>query len=774
MKKRYFYYLAIVTLLFLFGRYVIIDFSGPLTGNGDTNSWEYIGYYFSKNFSFNPLPSLNLENNQVFYPYGTSSVFQSWGLERDIFYSVMSYFGGTGPWLQSYYLLSLGILIFGSFLLLEKDFGENKAFLVSLFISFLNYYGVSKYPDHLNICIYHWTALGIFTDFIILHRFYHKQVSLKLLLFRLLLLTLSFGQDLGYITGFALTSFVFCFFTILINLTYQFRNRALFTEKFKGLKERYIQEFNQNRKTNLFLITSFSIFTFLYLPLINTIVHEAKQFPQSEISQGVFWASPLRLFMPVLFNYNKEALDEQFNDVSENLFDARPGYFLLFLGLAGFWQNRKKLNELKPFILLFIICLLYHPVLIPILKIFPWFSFNRVGGRSTIIYPVLLSLFFLKINFQAIKPQSGKIILAILIPIGVLEIYSVYSHLEKSFPTLNPEFFSFMDKIKNQPGEAVLDFPFCIAGGNGVGIDKLCPYYALNSGTYSYKRFHQKKVIGQYFGRLHPKQIDPFISSGWNKLFFPDNNNFWLATKQSRCFNDFEWDFFTKQYLYNDFSGINLYTDLLPDKCIDEFYRRFGKPVAFTKVPLAGNVVFIAKPDSLRKLVNPSEALKVSLIRELDKGESDLLKVDTPETITLDGISHIEKNSRWSLGAVTSLEFYLSGEEKIFLKADLLNYPDNQKITVTFNQEKILEKELNKGESIILAEKLKALKGHNSLKIEYSQYYNFRKINNLVNILKYVYETEGFKAINLKNIKTTTKKWKNKAVNFQELKIIKD
>src|SRR4051812_35854772 len=117
------YYLIILTLLFLFSKYIIRYFAGPLTGGGDTDSWEYIGYYFSLNFSFNPLPALNLENNQVLYPYGANSVFQPWGFERDIYYSVMSYFFETGPWLQVYYLISLAILAFGSFLLLKKDFG---------------------------------------------------------------------------------------------------------------------------------------------------------------------------------------------------------------------------------------------------------------------------------------------------------------------------------------------------------------------------------------------------------------------------------------------------------------------------------------------------------------------------------------------------------------------------------------------------------------------------------------------------------------------------
>ena len=159
-----------------------------------------------------------------------------------------------------------------------------------------------------------------------------------------------------------------------------------------------------------------------------------------------------------------------------------------------------------------------------------------------------------------------------------------------------------MNYVKNQPGEAVLDWPFCALGSN-LGYSAVCPYYKQNSGVYALRRFHQKKVMGQYFGRLHPAQIEPYLQAGWDKLLLPESDN----TKRSHknhCFLPAEWSFFTDFYQLNDFAGINLYLDLLPEDCVSEFYTRFGTPVIETVVPVTGRVKFIPKPPDLRNRVN--------------------------------------------------------------------------------------------------------------------------------------------------------------------------
>jgi len=92
--------LVFICISVAFSFLVINDFSGPLTGCAGLGPWrwinhdyvdihEYLGFYLAQNISFNPFPQLELSNNQVFYPYGTSSVFQPWSIEGNIFSAIL-------------------------------------------------------------------------------------------------------------------------------------------------------------------------------------------------------------------------------------------------------------------------------------------------------------------------------------------------------------------------------------------------------------------------------------------------------------------------------------------------------------------------------------------------------------------------------------------------------------------------------------------------------------------------------------------------------------
>lgn len=140
--------ITFICISFAFSFLVVKNFSVPLTGlagigpdeiiNHDyVDVWEYIGFYVAKNLSFAPFPQLDLVNNQISYPYGTNSAFQSWGLERDIFYTTFYSFFGYGPWLQIYYLLTVLLTAIGAFTLLVRDYGFARASGAGFLVSFL-------------------------------------------------------------------------------------------------------------------------------------------------------------------------------------------------------------------------------------------------------------------------------------------------------------------------------------------------------------------------------------------------------------------------------------------------------------------------------------------------------------------------------------------------------------------------------------------------------------------------------------------------------------
>lgn len=600
--------ITIFIIALAFSYLIIQDLSTPLTGGSDIDLWEYTGFYFSKNLSFSPFPHLSFINNQSFYPYGTNAVFQPWSIERDSYFAVMYSLFGFGSWLKLYYLFSLVLIAIGTSILLVRDYGVYKSIGAGLLMSFFNFYAVHKYPYHLNISITHWLVFNLVLDFLIVRRIVLKQyLSLKIILLRICLLILVLGLELGYLAGFALMSFTISSFYIII-LTFYRRSKTkeqplikCIYSKSKSLRTEFlIQPYIHTLLLLLILIISY-----YYLPLVFQISKEAKSFNFTGITMGAWWASPLRLFIPYIpgIDPGQPIFEQIFRDSPEGFGAASPGWFLLIIGSIGLWQARKKIIFV-PLLIILLLCLFYNPADFPTLKIFPWFTFNRVGGRATVIYPVIFTIFALHINYERWKPLLKKIITFLLVLLACTEIYTAYS-LKVAYyqtSTLDKNFFSYMTFVKQQPGEAVLDWPFCVAGGNGLGLDNLCPYVFKNGAVFALRRFHEKKVIGQSFSRLHPSQLQPYLQAGWDKLFFPNSPDLAQATQQNRCFRSDEWTFFTDFYKFNDFAGINLYTDLIPQNCIDEFYKRFGFPSIETHLVEVGKVVFITKLPELKQV----------------------------------------------------------------------------------------------------------------------------------------------------------------------------
>jgi hypothetical protein len=63
----------------------------------------------------------------------------------------------------------------------------------------------------------------------------------------------------------------------------------------------------------------------------------------------------------------------------------------------------------------------------------------------------------------------------------------------------------------------------------------------------------------------------------------------------------------------NDFAGINLWVDELPERCVDEFHARFGNPTAVAHVSGIGRVEFLPKPARLAGQVDALAGMKLGL-----------------------------------------------------------------------------------------------------------------------------------------------------------------
>ncbi|MEQ9000840.1 MAG: hypothetical protein RID53_30600 [Coleofasciculus sp. B1-GNL1-01] len=726
-------FIAITTIIgFLFSVLVIKNFSDPLAGGGDLDYWEYTGFYLSENFSIFPFPHLDLLNNQSFYPYGVEQVFQPWSLERDFIYAICYKLFGLGAWLQFYYLASVLLTAIGSFLLLAKDYGFVRASWFGIVVSFCNFYAIHKYPVHLSYSVIHWMVLGFVTDFILVKKIVYKEnVSLKFVLLKICFCLLALGQELGYITGYTLMSLSICMVFVIFILGHRhYNNPSRLLKKIYSQFMTYKHELIESPRIHLALLGLIFLLSYIYLPLIIQIYNQAKSFDFTGINNGAWWTHPVRLLIPYLpwINPGQPIFTQILKDSPTDLGSGSTGWFLLILGITGLWQARKQRIIFIPLVIIFISCILYHPVNFPILKLFPWFTFNRVQGRCTVLYPVILGLLSLHIDFSGLKKWTKSLISILLICLSCMEIYIAYSFKFNYQPySFDKNFFSYMNRVKQQPGEAVLDWPFCVVGGNGVGAGELCPYYK-NASVFSLRRFHQKKVMGQYFGRLHPDQIKPYLDAGWNKLFFPDSPDIFKATRQTRCFSSNEWSFFTEFYAANDFSGINLYVDLLPENCVQDFYERFGQPIIETQIPSAGTVKFIPKDIALKNQVNLALGSKLKFEPLLDLVEFNLLESRNPSGLTITGLSEIEQDQknnrwRWGLGPETRLSFQLSTSQKIVLTFSFHNPIDNQEVLLEINGQVIrnfldISKDTVKKEFIEFSGK----KGVNSIVFKYNDW----------------------------------------------------
>ncbi len=626
-----YWFLALGAIVMGLAMWAVGDFSQPMSDGNDTDVYEYVGYYFWKNLTLWPFPHLNLTTNQTFYPYGTNQTFLDWGFERDYWYALCYWLNGNrpGPYIQFYYVYSLVLTALGSFWLLRNRFPAWRLFVFGLAVSVFNFYALFKFPVHLNVCVGHYTVLCIVATYRLLAtapalplKKGGGVITLNFLIGWATLHVLVLSQELGYVAGFGLA-----FTTVagIIMLLANTRNRltpnrftpnplnrglpdsgkgnnctpsatksphlgkgnnctssATKSPLFRGLGVSRLRVYAETKP--LLLLAFFLLALWLYLPLALQIVVNARQFDFGDVVPSRMWSHPARLLIPYIPGLDQFTVGYErfFGDSFESFGQGSPGLWLIIAAAVGWWAIRRRVALWLPIVVMLALCLLYHPLLLPTLKIFPWFAFNRHGGRASLIYPVLLGLLALHVPV----PKS-RISWLVMSGLGMLMLvewgypYSVYVQLDR--PRLPASFFRYVEVVRQTPGEAILDWPFCTTGADGpTATAELCPHYQEQNAVFTFRRFYDKKGVGQYFGRLSMAQTEPFRRDGWPRLLLPDY-----------VFTEADWRFLDDFLRKNDFAGINLYPDLLAPEQVRQFYVRYGKPVAETRFPAAGRVQFL-------------------------------------------------------------------------------------------------------------------------------------------------------------------------------------
>jgi len=687
-KRRRYCIIAIAVALAIYAAVVVRNFTGPIGDHVESFLYEYLSYYVSKNLTFTPLPHLDLENDQAFYPFGTNVALQSFCVERDLFFTILARAFGRGPWLQLYYVGGLAIATYGTWLLLRKQHGDVRATLVAIGANLLNYYGAQKYPYHFNMACVHWTTLSIVTDFIIVERLVNKQrISLALVLWRALLVILSFGLELGHVAGYGLTSLlatvVFLAATLLVRQ--RKREESDLRRFVAGLRD----ELRARPRALAALAFACVFFGLLYGSIVGELVAASGKYDFSGVPLGVWWSQPVRFLIPYT-PWVHPSMQPQFlriwGDLAEvGIGSGAAGWLLTILAGMGIAQSKGKRLRFVPLLVVLFAYVVSRPGF-DLVRWMPWFAFTRVLSRATVVYSTILSLCAIGVAWPI-----RRVWLGVLGVVGALELVT-FGQIKMSHPAFafDDRFMAHMKKIESLPGEAVLDFPFCILGGNG-DLHYLCPYMEKLKSVYALQRFHHKKVIGQYLGRVHPSQTQPFADQGWPKMWEPDDPDPEQADVQVRCLNQREWEFFTEFYEKEDFAGIQLAVDRLPPGCPEQFYERFGQPMGEVVVPRAGRLVFIARDPATRSRIDKEAGKKARLVVELGEHTEEIIRRQIPTPLTTSGFSgwewigqakHPDSKWRWALAPESIITFETEIPRTLALSARFKTPLIGQRVTV--------------------------------------------------------------------------------------------
>lgn len=693
-------------LLVLFAVAVVQDFRGPMLGGGDLDQWLHQSYYFAHNLSLRPWPWLDLDNDQLFFPYGGCNVFQSWVFEMDAWIAVHTRLFGLGPWLQTYFLFSILVTAVGAFLILVREHTAGRAALLAVALSFADYYAIAKFPVHANIACVHWAVLGILLDAVMVRRHCAgRRWSARLVALRALVLFLSLGLDLGYIAGVALTSFfVSAGFVAVHALVADRAAPGRIRARVSAARDELVASLRVRRTQVVLLAVAAAIAGTIYGSLVLEVRSAASRFDFQNVSMGSWWANPARMLIPVLPFFNPVRNEGLFQDSHEALFAASPGAFFVLAALLGILLAGRHRLATVPALLVLALFLTFHGHDRPWLRVLPWFAFARVSGRFSALYPALLVGVSLAVPDSLFRRRPGRVLALLgtaLLAVEAATAYHVCFTKLKRYWTPDRQFLAMMATIREAPGAAVLDWPFCIGSGNGVGTGELGRFYGLQDGMSSLQVFHGKKIVGMTFGRLHPDQLRAYRLAGWPRLFLPDNRKYYAARHQRRDFLPWEWAFFEAFVQANDFTGIVLYTDILPPETVSGFHARFGSPIAAARGGPYGTIEFIPKRSEWRALVDPARGRRLRLEkRSVPWPPKQRLRLSDPqaEDYLRDGWDGDNTE-----GHKAGIAFALERIEPLYLRLALEPYRQ-QRILVELNGHVVLPAMLLRGPETVVVE----------------------------------------------------------------------
>jgi hypothetical protein len=504
---------------------------------------------------------------QVMAPHGAPVPFLSWSIERDWLGAYFWKWAPGFPFLWFYYGVSLvaSYAVVGA-VLRRMALGPAAAWLLAAAFVVFNVPRHYKTYHHFEHLPQHWIYASLFVDALIWHRFWReRRWSWSLELWRgVCLLGMLWGT--GYFWGPLVLEWVVV--RLALGAGFVFRRPRI-----EGAAR------SAALAVGIMILMSVVDIRW-FVPLVREVNAAGK------IWQPVWWYATLNRVLEPLWatwivpKWGNRAAD--FETV------VTIGWTYLIPVVLVAWKTR--LRSVAPFAAVLFLYVLYIrewpiPYQAAIQKSVPFMEYFRVASRMGLFLPVaaaaIIALGWPELMAWARRRPKWVLALFALVVAGELP------HLARPISAMEPmpePLQSMLGKLRDSPGDTVLDLPFCVAGGNGICTTQQCPNYPRSTISTCLRLFHEKKTHGLYQARMteaHCRIYDrlPYLS--------------WFdAWKNQRCLNPQEWgDFCAYLDQQPELAGILLHPDVWTaadrPECRRELERRLGPPVAEASFPMS-------------------------------------------------------------------------------------------------------------------------------------------------------------------------------------------
>ena len=658
---------------------------GPFTDwnfSAESVLFEAMSYFWQDHFDFFRLLHFNWHSDCFLYPYGIDITFINWAFEMGVFFTFTQKLG-IAAWGQWYYLYSLALTFFGTYLLLWRRKGWGWALFFAFVLTFCNYAATCKFPCHYALCIVHWGILSVVLDVILVEKFWaNEHISARFILIKTLVLLLCFGLELGYIAGFACFSFfiVGCF--LLLSKLVQTKSFVQTWKWVVGEALNIIRTFTVSR-WNIILLFLVILVAWVYLPVIFQIMTHTP--PQGKT---VIWeTNPLRIFHPIFPGYNPAVT-----------FQTRQGFMgwglvdtiyawsaglsaLLFCCFGVVAGGFKGVKKWLPFCLITLGALLmYH---FPVATYFPAFKYARIPERFSpylsclLLVPLILAPYCrCPLRF----PRCGWITAASLACLlWVIEIWTAYAQTFFWSKDYRPAPFtsecnSAFEIVRQLPGEALFFMPFSSGDGQG-GFDSTITAHQMQFAARC-----GKKVNSCYIGRMFPDlYLKDFYRIPW-RLFM-----------DGRTWTPQMWNLLKSYFMATDFAACVIDKKAFTDEQYADIVRHLGASVASFDLDKQRYEVF-PLPSALRGGKKDMDAvLNLEMGSALTACEAKIS--ERPVEIWLqDGFSAVEPWGVWSVRKECSLSVRIpSASDGLQLIVKAQAYMRTKRVQVYSGEQKLAE-----------------------------------------------------------------------------------